>query len=136
MNNYTWEEKFSVGNSKLDAQHQQIFTALREVQLALYDDVSPKLILSIIKELQSFVVEHFALEEEKMEPHKDNIPFHAEHIQQHLLLIYIVDILTERFKIEGAGVAQELHDILYLWLGTHIKEMDIKSFAIVKKLTT
>ncbi len=134
MREYLWNEKYSTGNANIDAQHRRIFDMLRDFQLAFYDEVSEKLVLEKINDLQVYVVEHFSLEQQEMEPFKDQLVLYAEHMQHHELLIETVGVFMERFHKEGASIAQEMYSVLGMWLDTHIKDMDIKTFEAIKAL--
>ncbi len=134
MREYLWNDKYSTGNTEIDAQHRQIFSMLREFQLAFYDKVSDDLVLEKINELQVYVVEHFSLEQQEMAPFKDQLVLYAEHMQHHELLIETVTVFMQRFHKEGASIAQEMYDVLGLWLDTHIKDMDIKTFEAIRAL--
>ncbi len=134
MNKYAWDVKYSVGHEKIDAQHRKIFGILREIQLAFYENIDSKLVLAIIKDLQLFVIEHFSLEEGEMLPYKDKLPTYAEHIQQHLLLVYSVNVLMEHFQQDGAKMAEELYEVLQMWLKAHIQDMDMKTFKIINTI--
>ncbi len=134
MNEYLWSDQYATGHADIDMQHKQIFTMLQQFHDAFRGGMNSMLVLSKVKELQVYVVDHFALEEKEMEPYKDKLELYAEHIQHHTLLIQTVGVFTERFNTEGVGIAKEMYEVLGMWLDTHIKDMDIKTFDALEKI--
>ncbi len=134
MDEYVWNDKYSTGHAAIDAQHKQIFSMLQQFQEAFKGRMDSALVFGKIKELQVYVVDHFALEEKEMAPFKETLSLYSEHIQHHALLIQTVGVFMDRFEREGVGIAKEMYKVLGMWLDTHIKDMDIKTFEALKDL--
>ncbi len=131
MRTFVWDAKYALGRPELDKQHMRLFTMLRELQLASYDDMSPEFLHEKIRELQFYCYEHFSFEERAMEPYKDFLSMYEEHIQQHAHFFAVTQSFAYRAKVEGVGITKEVCEFLGSWLTSHIYTMDKLTFAAI-----
>ncbi len=128
------EEEYIVGYAEIDEEHRNVFKMLRELQLELYDNSEPELVKEKIFEMQSYAEKHFCDEVRIMAPYKAQIPFYAEHLQEHKSFIDTTNAFKERMQVEGFGIAEEVLAYLDAWFKNHILSMDKKSFDIVNDI--
>ncbi len=104
--NFEWEDKYYVGNVKLDNQHKYLFRLGNEIQDA--DKSEGK---SYVMELFKYTKAHFGEEE--------------EHMEMHNKLITDLSTVAERYS----GTQENINDVaifLYNWLTDHILTEDMK----------
>ena len=118
---FLWENKYSVGDSKIDNQHKEMFklgNGLPEVLNA--QEINP-----IIMRLYKYTREHFSLEEEMMKSIK--FPLLAEHITLH------EDLISKLNKISSSPFNSDkevlrFKQFVYGWLIEHILCEDMQYF--------
>ncbi len=134
MRTFVWNDEYAVGEAEIDAQHRKLFTSLRELQLELYGDVKPEIVVEKIIELEEYCFKHFTAEVEIFKPYADRLPMYAEHMRQHKEFAETVDTFAKRASIEGTAVTQELCEYIGMWLAKHIINMDKETFIAVRNL--
>ncbi len=134
MRTYMWSEQFAVGESEIDAQHKNLFEAIRELQLEMYGEVQPAVVVEKVLQLQQYSVGHFASEQALFEPYKDLLPMYKDHMAQHASFVEITNSFASRAQIEGEAMVGEMHDFLNKWLIGHIINMDQVTFEALHKL--
>jgi len=122
MQRVEWNAFLSVGNARIDQDHQRLFEILN--RLADADARRERAVVAdAVEEMVSYAIEHFAREEELMEAVR--YPLLAEHRQQHRELTAKVEAWRNR-------VANRWHPwhggtffaVLAHWLVSHILEDD------------
>ena len=122
-----WNDSFSVGVSKMDAQHKVLLSQVNELCSAVLDNRSSDVLGKILNMLAAYTVSHFKAEEQWMAQNctQDFIDRELpKHIAIHEKLLTQVGAYMEQFKkgeIVGAAVLNFLTD----WLLTHIAEEDM-----------
>ena len=76
-----WNDAFSVGNQQIDEQHKKFFHIINTLHDALRKGEGEEILLTVLKELQQYVQNHFKAEESLMKIYAyPNISSHkAEH---------------------------------------------------------
>lgn len=119
-----WEPRFSVGNRRLDQQHQELLTLCARAVDCLADE-SPagrEQLGLVLDQLCGRAHEHFTTEESLLDQH--NYPGLAEHRAEHhqmrvQLLAFLSDVMNG--IIDPPGLQQFLSE----WWSTHILESDL-----------
>ncbi len=128
------ENDYLVGNSKIDEEHKNLFNMLRELRLELYEDDAPKLVYEKLKDMQTYAVEHFAIEVKILSEYKEYLPLFKQHLQEHASFIKKTEEFLQRVEIEGFGIAPEVLDFLEFWFENHIIHMDKICFDTVNHI--
>lgn len=118
---FVWDDKYSVGNPKIDQQHKKIFELGNELlEVSKAQDIKP-----IIMRLYKYTREHFSHEEEMMK--SIGFPLLIEHTVLHEDLISkLGDISSRSFDTDEAVF--EFKKFVYDWLTKHIMNEDMKYF--------
>jgi hemerythrin len=123
---FLWEERYSVGNSNLDQQHQRLFRIGNEIQDASINEVK-----KYIMELYKYTREHFNCEEDHMK--EIGFPDVKQHKEMHNALITKLNAIAEK----GFGTDESFNEFkvfLYDWLINHILNQDRKYFDYYKNV--
>ena len=123
-----WNESYSVGEPKMDAQHRQLFSAIND----LYDAMAlampdRELTLGCIKFLTEYTLTHFADEEALMR--RLNFAELPEHLQEHQKLVDRLNELTKRLQQAQPDSFIDDDMVMFLvgdWLLQHVVEQDQK----------
>ena len=125
-----WNDSYSVGESKMDAQHRQLFAAINE----LYDSMASAMpdrqhSLQCFKFLKEYTLTHFAEEEALMR--KVHFPGYENHVRLHNDLLsrfnaISLDIGKDQIKNE------DIHAFMTEWLLQHIGSEDTKIAAHIR----
>ncbi len=134
MRTYIWSDALSLGIPDIDAQHKEIFTALRELHLQLYDEVSVEELNEKLVQINQYRIEHFKTEETLMHAHKEHLLHYAEHIAAHREFDKGFEELVNRIPTEGSDIAREVYDFLGRWLYVHINGLDREMSEQLKNL--
>ena len=123
---FKWENKYSVGNSKIDKQHKEMF----KLGNGLPEVLDAQEIKPIIMRLYKYTREHFSLEEEMMKSIK--FPLLAEHITLHEDLISkLNEISSSPFNSDKEVL--RFKQFVYGWLIEHILSEDMKYFKFCQE---
>ena len=118
---FIWENKYSVGNSKIDNQHKEMFKLGNDLPEVLNaQEINP-----IIMRLYKYTREHFSLEEEMMKSIK--FPLLAEHITVHEELISKLNKISSR-PFNSDKEVLRFKQFVYGWLIEHILCKDMQYF--------
>jgi hemerythrin len=129
---FQWNQTLSVGNQKIDQQHQQLFEALAKLQDAMKAGKGKEEVMSTLRFLSNYVDKHFADEEELMKKH--NYPDFENHKKIHENFKAKVKEYINKYNASGADlstivtVQQEVGD----WLIKHIGYEDKKYAPYIK----
>lgn len=127
-----WCASYSVNNSLLDEQHQQMFTIISELHSAMFHKNARKQMIAAIRQLIEYTQKHFAEEERQME--RSGFPGLAGHKAAHEKLKQQVIEIEQRFHDAKDSMAGDLIGFLVSdWLVKHILEMDKKYAPYLKK---
>lgn len=120
-----WSTRFSVSDSKIDTQHQQLFSIMNEIiegmKSGKCDD--RHFISEILNRLLEYTRNHFREEENRF--NATSYPLKAEHIRAHKDFAKLV---AEKIADKDKGIpclnATGIANIAYNWLCQHILKFD------------
>jgi hemerythrin len=122
---FIWEDKYSVGNAKIDKQHKGFF----ELGNQIPDISNAKEIRPIIRQLYQYTIEHFSSEEKMMK--SIGFPLLEEHVLLHEELIsQLNNISTHPFDTTNS--IHTFKKFIYDWLINHILHEDNKYFLFTQ----
>jgi hemerythrin len=128
MAHLIWTKDLDTGIEVIDGQHKQIVEYINKL-----DDAKLTLNRSVIKKVISdtidYTVSHFGFEETLIED--AGYEFVRPHKRVHELFIKRVSEYKDRFE-NGEDVADDLHDLLFRWLFSHIRNDDAAYVPSVK----
>jgi len=122
MTRLVWCEEYSVGDTEIDRQHQEIFHLIDRLE---DQDMDIAAVAVVFEKLDTYVREHFADEEEKMKA--CNYADLESHMRQHDEFRDWLNSTKESFRNRGDNVStlgQNVHDFLKDWLLSHILYAD------------
>lgn len=118
-----WDKSLQTGVKEIDEQHKALFEIFNKLRKA---PQNLEIILTILKDLETYNWNHFANEEHYMKS------FNYEYYEYH-------KFLHERFKEEFEEIASKIHDdsslmkflpilinFFEVWIQDHYKNADIK----------
>ena len=121
---FKWSDKFSLGISKIDEQHQYLFSLGNEIEhISLAESKQ-----SVMK-LFNYINNHFKDEEEYQK--EIGFPLFKSHRDAHNNLITKFNSIIEK-KIETEEDLEEFKLFLYRWLVDHIVHEDMKIRNFIK----
>ena len=126
---FEWKNVYSVGNTKIDQQHQKLFDIANRFYSAFEEEKSHDELESIFSELLDYTRFHFHDEEELMRKHQ--YPDLEKHREKHQQLLGLVTRLQEEFDARKIGVEVEIVRFLKTWLSGHILGIDTRYRAYV-----
>lgn len=134
---FEWEERFSVGISAIDEQHQRLFALINQLhdaiehceKLATLEAVLCELdaVTAVIGELIDYAQYHFSTEEDFMRRYE--YPAYETHQTEHQQFVKEVQGYQQRFEQKKTRISLEIADFLVDWWRNHILESDQKCGA-------
>lgn len=118
-----WQERFSLNNEKIDAQHKELFRLANRVNQL--DDITTtkEELAALFKEFFNYMKEHFAEEEAYMQ--RIEYPYADQHKKMHAHIIKeVTTILKEKKTIHS--LSESMKYIAHKWQVEHILEHDVK----------
>jgi len=122
MSYIEWSDKYSVGNSMVDDQHQKLMDIINRYHDSLEAQRPRDELVRIFDEVADFAVYHFRDEEALMA--KIEFPKLARHQAIHRQLIDQVKKLRGELVAGVAGSEQQIRFFLKNWLTAHIVGID------------
>jgi hemerythrin len=119
-----WKNEYSVGNSHVDADHQQLFDLINEFHFVFTQNRDRKRIAHVLNALVMYSEEHFQREEQMMAA--SDYPLLEEHRQIHGSLFETVFELQTKFEQGAVKLESETIEFLRRWLIDHIVDHDMK----------
>lgn len=118
----TWDDKYSINDERIDAQHKKLFELAAKVEGAVYGFVKRDELKEILMELFNYMKEHFANEEQYM--HEISYPYLSDHKMMHKVIIDDMSYLIQHIKTTN-DLKEKLYTIMSDWLLTHILRYDM-----------
>ena len=120
----SWDPNLEVGIEHIDAQHRALFALLNNLYAAIENRTAEDVLLTTIKQLVTYSIEHFTSEMAFMaiKQYPDRWAHNFEHeefqrkIREFVARIYEGDIFF----------AKEVADFVHSWLVNHIATVDAK----------
>jgi hemerythrin len=122
MSQIQWTDKLSVDIQEIDLQHRHLIGLIAELEKALSVGADKEILGKVIRDLNTYVREHFTVEERWMKRH--SFPGLGDHMTQHeafveKLLHVELDYLADRTELSA-----DLLDYLMLWIEEHVTGYD------------
>ncbi|MFQ6607878.1 MAG: bacteriohemerythrin [Fidelibacterota bacterium] len=126
---FMWDEKYSVGNPDIDAQHKSMI----ELANSLSEDRKDEDNSGIIRRLYKHIREHFEDEENMMA--KIGYPKLTEHKEHHKKLITELHKMNIR-SFENENFEYNFKEFIYNWVTDHILNHDKDYFRFTQEKIT
>ncbi|MDD2541173.1 MAG: bacteriohemerythrin [Desulfuromonadaceae bacterium] len=128
-----WEERYSVGNERLDQQHQKIVGMINLLGEAMDAGTERPALMKILSDLAGYTKTHFAEEILMME--QCGYPKLDEHRTQHALLNRQLAEFYRNFYTISRPQSTEVIAFLLNWLYEHILQQDKQYAPYIGKTT-
>lgn len=120
----TWKSEYSVGNEKLDQQHQKLIELINKLHEAMKTGKAGKEIGLIVDEMVDYAKFHFEAEE-KLMTEKKYIGLGSQK-NEHAAFIKKTAEFQNEIKSGKLAVSLEVLNFLKDWLTNHILVSDMK----------
>jgi hemerythrin len=125
-----WSEEFEIGHAVIDAQHKLLVNYINRLE-GLSRVTNPnrqevEFILKLVSFMETYIDEHFKLEEDCMESHR--CPAHQENKEAHRKFMVFFQEFKKHFEAEGVrpAVLAGLHEACCTWIQRHILRIDMQ----------
>ncbi len=119
----TWLDSYSVGNERLDGQHQRLLSIINSLGEAMLAGTEHTALMKILSDLAGYAKTHFRDEERMLT--ELNYPDLAKHQERHADLNRKLADYYRNFYLKRDMKAQDVLDFLKHWLFDHILEEDM-----------
>lgn len=129
---WQWDSRLETGIEEIDKQHQELFNRIDQLELAIYKGKAAAELIKLMEYLESYILEHFELEEKLM---LDNFfPDYAAHVHYHNEFRKICTDLLNNFKKKGGDsyLAIDIDKLMRNWWEKHILKMDMAYIPYLK----
>ncbi len=119
-----WQDSFSVGVEKLDADHRRLFDIINRVDAA---EKAGKSVQWVLEELRNYAEYHFRGEEECMKA--ADYPEIEEHMRQHKAFVEWLATVERTYNLAPDAhfhIAESVNEYLRDWLTHHILLIDMQ----------
>lgn len=124
MEKIIWKREYSVGVERLDRQHQKIISIINKLIAKPRIFITSGTIAEVLAELNSYVSEHFLLEEQLLE--ENNYPSLVDHCKKHTQYSERVTDFCLKTVENNKNMPEELVNYLGGWWVGHILYEDMK----------
>ncbi len=124
MSFFEWNDKYSVGDAAIDADHKGLFDLIRELENA---NLTDGYLAEIIGRLEDYAAEHFAREEMLMK--SMNYPDFDEHVKKHRAFVEWLETVKTTYRRAAESpfqIGDMVNHFLESWLTNHIMKDDMK----------
>jgi hemerythrin len=133
MENFQWEKEFETGIEVIDKQHRELFKRVDNLALAIYEGRGKSELKEIAVYLETYVNDHFAVEERLM--YINDYPRYAEHLKKHQDFTSFFNSIVEEIDEKGADsyLAIKVENEMRGWWQTHVLQLDMDYVPFIKK---
>lgn len=119
-----WDESFSTGEEKLDAQHKTLFQFINQLDGDIKAEKPPSAFEHSLKFLADYAKSHFCYEESCMDSY--HCPAAQENKNAHKEFLEFYKSYEVKIKKEGFTPKRiaELHVFIEDWIVRHIRKID------------
>ena len=117
-----WKDEYSVGIKELDAQHQQLIELSNQLETAIIERKTRKIMGDILEGLGNYTIEHFGYEERLFAQY--NYPDMISHIKEHKEFIEKVEKLNKEYKLGKISMSVQMLAKIKDWVVNHILVSD------------
>jgi hemerythrin-like metal-binding protein len=121
-----WDESFSTGEAKLDAQHKTLFQFINQLHEDIVAEKPPSAFEYSLKFLADYAKSHFCYEESCMDSYR--CPAAQSNKDAHKEFLVFYKFYEAKIKKEGFTPKRiaELHVFIEDWIVRHIRTVDTK----------
>jgi hemerythrin-like metal-binding protein len=112
-----WDQKYSIGITLIDIQHQKLFGYLNSYYESLSTGKAKDVINKVLDNLINYAVYHFSEEEKVMNSIKGSN--FSSHFEEHRNFCLKVSQLKAKVSL-GEEISYELFDFMKDWVLTHV----------------
>lgn len=124
-----WSDEFVTGNTRVDAQHQELFRLVNGFHDAIALGQGKETLGPTLESLAQYVLTHFSAEESLMQ--SANYPDFVRHKGIHDKLAADAKSIIEGYKSGKNVLSVTLSKFLADWIQSHIRNEDKKMIAFV-----
>jgi hemerythrin len=129
-----WSDKYNIGVVKIDEQHRELFALVNSLSELDKESMDAEVMKQALDFLVKYAVQHFKDEEEVQLAYE--YPGYKTHRQMHenfkTTLGVMVELFMQEFTVE---LLNSLRKILYLWLKSHVANVDNKIGEYIRKIS-
>jgi hemerythrin len=122
MTLFVWQDIYSVGVDKIDAQHRNLFEIANRFHDACVAQAARSRLIQIFNELVTYTASHFADEENMLRAM--NCPDYERHKENHTKLVGLVLNYKSQMERGEPEVETRAMEFIKTWLNGHILGMD------------
>ncbi len=126
-----WDRKLETGHPLVDQQHQELFRLINSLHDGIVSGRAQPAITATLDGLARYVAQHFAVEEELMRTVA--YPAAAAHRAEHAKLTAEATKIIADYRSGRVTLSVTLSMFLVTWLNHHIREVDQRMIAFVRK---
>ncbi len=119
-----WDEKYSVGITKIDEQHKKLINLINKLYDAMREGKGKEVLLSILDETLEYTKYHFVTEEGLFKQYSYSQI--EDHIKEHRDMKGKVEQLYLDVQTGKTSISIEVFNFLKFWLNNHILNTDCK----------
>ncbi len=112
-----------VGLEQFDEEHRILATYIGQLQEAVMNQRPASHVISILRSVHNYAVEHFSHEETAMESW--GYPGLEEHRLEHQVLLARLHRLLDNASVGGTVLSNGVIDILVEWIMQHVEQYDL-----------
>jgi len=118
----TWDQSYGVSVSRLDEQHQKLFSLINSLHEAMRQGKGQEVVQDTVRELAAYTATHFRAEEELLR--KAGCPGLVAHEAEHQKYVAKVNQFAEDLKAGRNASSISVLGFLKDWLAEHILRTD------------
>ena len=119
-----WDDKYSVGISKIDDEHKQFINIINNAIATNEHNDDPEELKKLLHSITMYAINHFSTEETYMI--EFNYPEYQYHKEEHHDFSRKVIAYCERVNDGDSQISNEILEYLKRWLINHIQVTDKK----------
>jgi len=119
-----WLMSFSIGNKKIDLEHQQLLNIYNDLVLLINKNGNREEFASILSKMTDYSMSHYKNEEEYML--KFNYPGYKKHREEHKEFVYKVAIYNTELLTINPPNPIDIIEYIKNWFNNHILKEDLK----------
>ncbi|MDC7232736.1 MAG: bacteriohemerythrin [Spirochaetales bacterium] len=129
-----WSDLLSVGISKMDDEHKELFTRINNLLVGLLGMDDDHDVATLVSRINEYIEYHFRDEEKMLASY--NYPELEEHKKLHAIYEHEFDLIEQRLKAGefDANLLIEIQDKIINWLLDHIARVDKKYGVYIDKV--
>ena len=119
-----WDDKFSVGISRIDDEHKQFIDIVNMAIATKEHNDDPEELREVLHKITMYAITHFATEENYMI--EFNYPEYQYHKEEHIDFSVKTQVYQSSIINDDYQTANEILEYLKQWLVNHIQKTDKK----------